>query len=43
MKKAQNHFAQNYPYLNYWIKKWGFMTIGNNVDFPYGGFLKIID
>ena len=43
MKNPTKSFAQTCPYLNYWIKEWGFITIGNNYDFPYGGFLKVID
>ena len=43
MKKPPKYFAQQYPYLNYWIEDWGYMQIGNDHDFPYGGFLKLID
>jgi hypothetical protein len=43
MKKPSKSFAQQYPYLNYWINSWGWISIGFNEDFPYGGFLKVID
>jgi hypothetical protein len=43
MKKPIKTFAQTYPYLAYWIEDWGYMQIGNDVDFPYGKFLMLID
>jgi hypothetical protein len=43
MKKLTKPFAQTYPYLTYWIEDWGYMQIGNDVDFPYGKFLMLID
>ncbi len=43
MKKQKTTFAEQYPYLDYWINKWGRIDMGNDYDFPYGGFLKVID
>jgi hypothetical protein len=43
MKKNTKPFSTQYPYLDYWINSWGFITMGNNENFPYGGFFKLID
>jgi hypothetical protein len=43
MKKPNKSFSEQYPYLAYWIEKWGYIQMGNNEDFPYGGFLKVTD
>jgi hypothetical protein len=43
MKKPPKYFYSAYPYLTYWIEDWGYMQIGNDDDFPYGGFIKLID
>jgi hypothetical protein len=43
MKKPTKSFAEQYPYLAYWINKWGYIKIGYDYDFPYGGFLMVID
>lgn len=43
MKKPNKSFSETYPYLNYWINSWRWITMGFNEDFPYGGFLQVID
>lgn len=43
MKNKTQPFATQYPYLNHWINNWGRIEVGQDDDFPYGGFLKVID
>ncbi|MBL7818852.1 MAG: hypothetical protein JNL70_27885 [Saprospiraceae bacterium] len=43
MKNPTKPFAEHYPYLAYWIRKWGRMEIGYSSDFPYLGFLMLHD
>lgn len=43
MKNQKPTFATQYPYLNHWIKEWGYMQIGNDYNFLEMHFLMLLD